>query len=299
MVKIEHNEMQSVLLQLDQAIYNHNQWFDSIIRTLICRLPHDRRDEAEDAYRQCRLGQWYYGEAPDSLRIHPGFIAIEGEHRSMHRQAANLLQTAVSGSTISSLDFDNFANSLERLRLQIYTLKRELEDTLYNLDPLTGANSRIGMLTRLRELQDLVKRNVQSCCIAMMDVDHFKAVNDTHGHLAGDQVLAASAGYLMEHFRPYDKLFRYGGEEFLVCMQNTDATTGYAVVERVREGLALNPIDCGSEGTLRITMSFGITLLDPDVSVEQSIERADKAMYAAKIAGRNCSRIWDPSMSVD
>jgi diguanylate cyclase (GGDEF)-like protein len=72
--------------------------------------------------------------------------------------------------------------------------------------------------------------------------------------------------------------------------------TGYEVMERLRQGLAATPIEYGGGATLHITMSFGIALLDPDVSVEQSIERADKAMYAAKAAGRNCTRIWDPSM---
>lgn len=296
MIKLNQNEMQAVLLQLDQAIYNHAQWYNSISRTLICGLPYDRRDVAKDAHRQCPLGQWYYSADPDKLRDHPGFIAMENEHENMHRLAAILLQLAASGAVISALDFDGFMNALERLRLQILSLKRELEDSFYNLDPLTGANNRIGMLTRLREQQAMVKRKVQSCCIAMMDIDHFKAVNDTYGHMAGDRILATSVHYVMEHFRPYDNLFRYGGEEFLVCMQNTNAAVGYEAVERVRQGLAATPLDYGGEHPIRITMSFGLTLLDPDVSVEQTIDRADKAMYAAKAAGRNCTRIWDPSM---
>jgi diguanylate cyclase (GGDEF)-like protein len=293
MINVEQHEVQAVLTQLDQAIYNHGEWFDSITRTLVCRLPHDHRDVADDAHRQCRLGQWYYGVAPETLRSHPGFIALEAEHRNMHQLAATLLQTAASGASISPLDFDGLANALERVRLQLYTLKRELEDALYNLDALTGANSRVGMLTKLREQLELVKRNVQACCIVMMDVDHFKAVNDTYGHGAGDQALAMSTRYVMAHLRPYDKLFRYGGEEFLLSMPNTDATTGYEVVERVRQGLAATPILYGDKATLQITMSFGLAMLDPDVSVEQAIDRADKAMYAAKAAGRNCSRIWD------
>ncbi len=214
----------------------------------------------------------------------------------MHQLAASLLQTAAYGSAVSSLDFDSFANALARLRLQLYTLKRELEDMLYNRDALTGANSRIGMLTKLREQHELVKRQVQACCIVMMDVDHFKVVNDTYGHLAGDRALAVSVRYVMTHLRPYDKLFRYGGEEFMACMPSTNTTTGHEVVERVREGLAATPIDYDGKAVLQITMSFGLALLDPDVSVEQSIDRADKAMYAAKAAGRNCTRIWDPSM---
>lgn len=141
MLKLAQNETQALLLQLDQAIYNHAQWYDSIVRTLICRLPYDSRDVAKNAHRRCRFGQWYYDDAHNTLRDHPGFIAIETEHKNMHRLAANLLQTAASGATIASLDFDHFANTLERLRLECYTLKRELEDSLLNLDALTGAKN--------------------------------------------------------------------------------------------------------------------------------------------------------------
>lgn len=295
MLNVEQSEMQAALLQLDQAIDNHGQWFDAINRTLICRLPHDKRDVAKDAHRQCLLGQWYYGAAHDGLRKHPGFTAIETEHKYMHKLAANLLQKSSSSVPISTLEFDSFANALKRLRLQMYSLKHELVEALYNLDALTGAHNRIGMLTQLREQHELVKRTVQSCCIAMLDLDHFKAVNDTHGHAAGDKVLAVAAHYVMEHIRPYDKLFRYGGEEFLICMQGTDAATGHEVVERMRHGLAAMPIDFGGDA-IRITISLGVTALAPDVSVEESIERADKAMYAAKAAGRNCTRIWVPAM---
>lgn len=299
MLNVTLEELQTIQLQLEQAIYNHNQWYESLTRILICRLPYDRHDVSKEAHRECRFGQWYYDHAPLGLREHSGFAAIEVEHRRMHELAAALLQASAVGTPISMLDYDNFANSIERLRLQIHTLKHELEDSLYNHDPLTGANSRIGMLTKLREQQELVKRHVQSCCIAMMDLDHFKAVNDTYGHVAGDRVLAASAHYLIEHLRPYDKVFRYGGEEFVICMQSAGLKIGYDLIERLRKGIAASAINYDGKDPIRMTASFGVTLLDPDVTVEQSVDRADKAMYAAKLAGRNCARIWDASMQVE
>jgi len=295
MLNITHDDLQSVLLQLDQAIYNHNQWYESLLRNLVCRLPYDSRDVEKDAHQKCRFGQWYYYHAPNELKNHPGFIAVETEHERMHRLAARLLMTKATGETIFLLDYESFNNSINNVRLQLQTLKHEMEDLLYNRDSLTRAYSRIGMLTNLRELQDFVKRNIQSCCIVMMDLDHFKSINDVHGHLAGDQVLAALAGYIMAHIRPYDKLFRYGGEEFLISMPHTDSKSGLNIIERLREGIAVSNIHYeGKE--IRITASFGLTLLDPDVSIEQTVERADSAMYAAKSSGRNCTRIWDPSL---
>lgn len=294
----EPHEIQDIIAQLDQAITSHAEWFDSLTRTLICHIPYEKKEVAGDAHRHCRLGQWYYSDVPAKLRKHPGFIALEEEHEAMHRLAGSLLLKAGSCESIPTEEFDQFAGSLGRLRLQIYTLKRELENELYNLDHLTGANSRIGMLTRLREQHELVKRQVEPCSVVMMDIDHFKQVNDNYGHAAGDKVLATAARFIMDHIRPYDKLFRYGGEEFLLCMQNTDEATAFDVIERLRAGLAEWPIDCGNGLVLRISMSFGLTQLATDVSVERSIEQADQAMYAAKAAGRNTTCIWQPAMAV-
>ena len=293
MKRISPDETHSAMQQLDQAIYNHQQWYKDLIRTLVCRLPHDQRDVAEDAHRQCRFGQWYYRYAAPGLRDYPTFQAMEGEHERMHQLAARLLNAATMGATVSQNDYDNFANTLDRLRLQIDTMRRELEDSLYNRDPTTGAESRIGMLTRLNEMLELVRRRVQHCCIAIMDLDHFKTVNDTYGHLTGDKVLAGAVRYLQENLRPYDKVFRYGGEEFLIALQNTDQQAALSLLERLREGLASSTLAQAGSEPIRVTASFGVAPLDPDVNVQVSMERADKALYEAKSAGRNRVQIWD------
>ncbi len=293
---VTRDELQGILAQLEQALYNHQQWHAALIRTLVCKLPGDRHDISPEAHQECRFGQWYYGKVPEKLRNHPGFIALGEEHQRMHQLAATLLMEARAGKTVATFDFDNFTNALDRLRLEIAALERELEDSLYNHDSLTGAITRFGILPTLREQQELIKRETQLCCIAMMDLDDFKAVNDLHGHLVGDQVLAETVHYIIEHLRPYDKVFRYGGEEFLLFLQHTDLALGYDMLERVRAGLAAMSVDIDGQTEVHITASFGLALLDPDTPVETSIDRADKAMYAAKSAGRNCVRIWEAGM---
>lgn len=288
---------QAVLKQLSQAIYSHEQWHKELIRTISCRLAHDLHDAAEDAHRHCRFGQWYYSVVDAVLRDHPAFQAVETQHERVHRFAAQLLRSAAAGAHASPDDYDNFANALDRLRLEIYTLKIEIEDSLHSRDPLTGAENRVGMLTRLREALELVKRHVGQHCIAMMDIDHFKTINDTHGHLVGDQVLAASASYMMEHLRPYDKLFRYGGEEFLISMPGVDLRSAQMAIDRIRLGLATTALASARGGEpVFATASFGITLLDPDAGAEESLDRADMAMYRAKSSGRNRVCLWDSSI---
>lgn len=293
---ITRDELQGMLAQLEQARFNHQQWYAALIRALACRLPGDQHDISPQAHQECRFGQWYYSEVPEKLRDLPGFIALGKAHKLMHQLAAKLLIEAKTGKPVSTFDFDNFSNSLDRMRLEISALERELENALYNHDSLTGAITRIGILPALREQQELIKRELQSCCIVMVDLDNFKVVNDIHGHLAGDCVLTASAHYIIEHLRPYDKVFRYGGEEFLLLMQHTELTPCYDMIDRLREGLASMPINFNGKKPIHITASFGVVLLDSDTPVETSIDRADKAMYAAKAAGRNCVRVWDEAM---
>ncbi len=297
MLNIDRQELQATLQQLDQAIYNHEQWAKELIRSIIVRLSYDNRDVADDAHRQCRFGQWYYSNPPQGLQDHPAFEAIGAEHRHMHQLAAKLLLIAEQETPVSPQDYDAFANSLGSLRLEINSLKQELEKTLNNRDALTGAENRMVMLTQLRELHELVKRGVQKCSIVIMDLDHFKAVNDTYGHPAGDRVLVAWVNHIKQHIRPYDRVYRYGGEEFLLSFPSTDLQTAQDIVERIRKGPSAIVVGVGKTKEVKVTASFGITMLDPSISVEASIIRADSALYAAKKAGRNRGCIWDPSMT--
>lgn len=291
-----HEEMHSALAALDQALRSHDQWCEALYATLICRLTPDLRDIDEEAHRKCRFGQWLYDSGLGNLSRHPGFAEVEGEHQRMHRAAATLLQSSLKGGSISLTDYERFSTSLKRMRLELLTIRHELEDALYYLDPLTGAASRIGMLTKLREQQHLVQRKIQSCCVVMMDVDHFKHVNDTHGHQIGDQVLSAVARCVGKLLRPYDRLFRYGGEEFLISLPDADLEEGHRIIERIREQLASLSHEADSGLMFPVTVSFGLTLLDPDAPVEQSLDRADKALYSAKRSGRNRTVIWDASL---
>lgn len=288
----EREELQDIIFQLEQALYNHQQWHNVIIRSLVCKLPSDKRDINADAHKECLFGQWYYETASEKLRQYPGFSALGEEHLHVHQVTTKLLVTINNGGTVSSYDYDDFANAIERMRLEISVLLRELGEQLYNHDALTGAFNRISLLPALREQQALVKRDVQLCSIVMFDLDYFKTINDQYGHSAGDCVLAGISRFVMENIRPYDKLFRVGGEEFLIFFQNTDIKLAFEIVERLRIGISEMQLNINENQFVNITASFGISSIDSDGSVEQSIERADNALYKAKNAGRNNTQVW-------
>lgn len=295
MSNLPPSQLQSILSHIDQALYNHEQWYKNVSRVLIAHLPADAPDLKGDAHLRCRFGQWYESADAAPLREFPTFVALGQAHEQMHHLAAGMLQRAHDNLSISSGQFDQFNNVLDRMRLEIQSLRSELSEMLQNRDPLTGARNRATLLSDLREQQALVRRGVQTCALAMLDLDHFKRVNDQHGHLAGDAALAATVQCIQTQLRPYDRVYRYGGEEFLLCLPNTDLATAAGTAQRLCAAIAALAIMVAGAGMaepLRVTVSIGVALLDADVPIEQSIDRADEAMYAAKAGGRNRVEQW-------
>jgi diguanylate cyclase (GGDEF)-like protein len=180
----------------------------------------------------------------------------------------------------------------DRKQAAIAALQREFQDALNKHDPVTGAITRFGILPTLREQQELVKRQAQICSIVMVDLNNLKAINDRYGHLAGDLALAGVAHHLIDGIRPYDKVFRYGGDEFLLCLQHAPLEFAVGLAKRLSQGLAAKTINIGNHKSINISAAFGVALLDADIPVETSIDRADKAMYAAKAAKGSGVQGW-------
>jgi two-component system cell cycle response regulator len=139
------------------------------------------------------------------------------------------------------------------------------------------------------------RREHVSTAILMCDLDHFKSVNDTYGHLAGDDVLKETAKRLLSSVRSYDFVGRYGGEEFLVVLNNCNPVFALARAEEIRKAIALKPIQT-SNGPVSATMSLGLLLSHEwgHRTVEELLQHADAALYAAKAAGRNCVKLACP-----
>ena len=153
-------------------------------------------------------------------------------------------------------------------------------------DPLTGAGNRIAMEQTLQREIDMSRRHVQALSVLMLDIDHFKRVNDSHGHSAGDDVLKAIAATIKAQLRNVDMVFRYGGEEFLVLLSNTGRDAAAMVGERLR--YATQAAEYYADGQLiELTVSLGCSTLLPGESADSLLRRADSALYVAKREGRN------------
>ncbi|SCX84269.1 diguanylate cyclase (GGDEF) domain-containing protein [Nitrosospira sp. Nsp13] len=129
-------------------------------------------------------------------------------------------------------------------------------------------------------------RSGSPLCVAMIDLDFFKKINDTHGHVVGDFVLKHVAGRIQAAVRDFDMVGRFGGEEFVIIMTSTHLELAKVIAERIRKGVMETPLHL-KELSIPVTISVGVAMLRPGERKETLIERADKAMYKAKEAGRN------------
>lgn len=156
-------------------------------------------------------------------------------------------------------------------------------------DPLTGLANRRHFHSVLERAIDVVARSGEPALLLMVDIDHFKSINDTHGHLAGDQVLQAVAKCLAGCIRPMDTVARYGGEEFAVVLPNCLVSVGQAVAERIRQTVESLTMMVGPVACVRATISIGGAYAPEWVRSTAAlwIERADNLLYRAKSEGRN------------
>ena len=156
-------------------------------------------------------------------------------------------------------------------------------------DPLTGLSNRRQFLSVLEREIDGVARSGEPALLLMMDIDHFKRINDTHGHMAGDRVLQAVAKCLARCIRPMDSVARYGGEEFTVVLPNCMVSVGEAVAERIRLTVESLTIPVSPVSSVRVTISIGGAYAPSWVrsTAPLWIERADNLLYQAKAQGRN------------
>ena len=190
-----------------------------------------------------------------------------------------------TGQRILSLE-DRLVEAREEMRFQA------------THDTLTTLWNRGVIVDLLRRELARSRRERVSTSILMCDLDHFKSVNDNYGHLAGDDILKETAKRLLASVRSYDFVGRYGGEEFLVVLNNCNPAYAFARAEEIRKGIAQRSMP-SSSGPVSITMSLGL-LLSQEWGcrpVEDLLQEADAALYAAKAAGRNCVKVASPKAS--
>jgi two-component system, cell cycle response regulator len=242
-------------------------------------------NEKLDGLRLCA-----YFRSLESTRDLPILVVAEPDDE---KKAVRALDLGASDIVIKPIDPEELSARVKtqvRKKRYLDALRARLDQSmeLAVTDQLTGLHNRRYMRAQLESFLKRSNMGGMPVSVLLCDIDHFKKVNDIHGHSAGDDVLREFGRRLSENIRPMDLACRYGGEEFVVIMPETTQGLAHAAAERLRVIMEESPFMIGRGDQLRVTMSGGVaTIVPPEDTVDALMKRADEALYRAKGNGRN------------
>jgi len=286
-----HAEIVARLQELDRALGDHAKWMARLNRQLICGGDADPRDLVPDAHMLCEFGLWFHGQAKDHLGSEPDYEAIAVAHKSMHGIARHLLQSKVDGREIAPDDYDALMAVSARFRQLLRQMEQRLMERMGAVDKLTGVWNRQAVHLRLAEEVERIQRTRHPCTLSYVDLDDFAKYNQQLGQAGGDELIQAVAAFLKTRLRAYDTLFRIKGEEFLLCLPNTDLDQAATMINRLREDLAETAFSVDGQ-PVTLTASFGVVALDPIFFIEEMLEQVERAQLIAKREGGNGMCVW-------
>ena len=276
---VDHDDIKNV--------QSGSEAFDEIAKQNFDLLVVSLNLQNEDGLRLCS-----HFRSNEKTRNWP--IIMIGENEDLNR-VAHGLEIGVHDYILRPVERNEL---LARVRTQVRRKRfqerlrstYEISLSMALTDSLTGLYNRRYLEVHMNKLLEKNRESRKSMAVLLVDIDHFKHVNDTYGHDVGDQILKVFAERLKYNLRPTDLVARLGGEEFTVILPDVRPERAYMVAERLRRSIANEPVKCKvAEGALEITTSIGGAIIDHENhTVEEALKRADKMLYEAKESGRDC-----------
>ena len=262
---------------------------DPVANAMCCHQVSHRQDTPCDSQTDpCTLKEVVARKAPVTVdHVH---YDAQGQERFVEVIAAPVFGEA--GEVIQVVESSRDITDRKRAEQALADANRRLEE-LATTDDLTGLWNRRHFLDLLCRECQRTARSGAPLAVAMVDIDHFKAVNDSHGHPFGDRVLAEVARTMRQAARATDLVARYGGEEFMVLMPEAGAADAVGAAERLRRRIAEQPVVDGDR-SVAVAVSIGVASLEGGADPTTLLRHVDEALYAAKQAGRNRTMVWTP-----
>jgi len=263
------------------------------LNNLAVHIQEHKKDEfVELDHTLCGFGKWLNSDAKNIIKDNSKYNTIIGLHKNLHLFAKKIYRY------LDNKEYHIFISYLERCEFISLSLGTELaliDNTQMNQqikkDELTGALNRNSLNGVFEHQYELTLATNNSFVVAMCDLDFFKKVNDTYGHVAGDKVLAHFVSIVKKHIRNSDIIIRYGGEEFIILLSSINKENGVTVLESIREDLQNSAVDYEKK-SINITVSMGIMEIRPEKLFKHSfidkyVNIVDEKLYTAKHNGRN------------
>ena len=287
-------EIDTILIELNKSIDAHYKWLVTMFRCVVSLDVTQPDIMGENSHCVCRFGEWLNNQSRYNEDDCSYVSKINATHEKMHLLGKELLLAIVEKRS-HPWHFDSFQDALLAFTSSVMDYKIYLLNIRSNIDVLTGLPGR-RMLDESfdRQLLDAEPLNLY---ILLLDIDRFKYVNDTYGHLVGDVVLRALASNLLSWTRYDEVAYRYGGEEFIIIIRTKTDEQACQAGLRLCRLIGQKKIPY-SDGEIAITVTAGITRVQPGETLDTALGRADRAMYQGKQTGRNRCMFMDENEQI-
>lgn len=280
-------EIDTTLIGLNQSTDAHFKWLVTVLRYVASKDVELMEITHEDAHQHCEFGQWLNAQLLEERGDRHYLLDISTHHRKVHFACQQII-TAIDARDVSSHSYDAFETALLGFTEALSLYKVHLLQLRTSYDALTG----LPLRRILDESFDAMNAGQEASGLYLMllDIDHFKKVNDNYGHLMGDAVLRSLALHLEDNVRRSESVYRYGGEEFIILLRAKSDREATAAAERLRRSTAEVSTVSG-EHTVRVTFTTGLSRVHRGEPLREVLERADMALYRGKQSGRNCTML--------
>lgn len=281
----KYKEIDTIIRGLNHATDAHFKWLVKVLRFVASRDVDLPEITCGEAHNHCEFGGWLNEQLASEGGDRNYLLDINKKHIVVHRACRQLI-TSLECESQQQLNFGLFETALLSFTDSLTRYKVHLLQLRTSYDALTGQPLRRILDESFDSMNAQYSEN--GLYLMLLDVDHFKKINDTHGHLAGDMVLRSLAINLEDNIRRDESVYRYGGEEFIILLKAENDRAATIVAERLRRVIAAVETVAG-EHRIRITFSAGLTRVHLDEPLREVLERADMALYKGKKSGRNCT----------
>lgn len=288
----EYRNIDATLAGLNKSSDAHFKWLVKILYCVANKKSVLPEVTDHDAYENCEFGLWLSAELNDERDDKSYLLEIYKKHEAIHHACRHLLKSLHRGE-MSADRFEDFSAALLTFNRSLAVYKVHLLQRRTSYDALTGLPLR-------RILDESFDNTVAEFAdhglyLFLLDIDHFKKINDSYGHLVGDDVLRSLSLQLEEGTRRNEPVYRYGGEEFIILLHAASDKEASIIAERLRESVAETEIRTG-EHRIHIAFSAGLTRIHAGEPLHEVLERADSALYHGKQTGRNCCVLVDKQL---
>jgi diguanylate cyclase len=281
-------EIDRLITELDAAVEAHISWTRRILRFLVLRTSPGEDVLAPMAHTICQFGNWYtanlpHFEAIDAQAAH----RVEQVHQAMHDAIRSICASMLAGEPGKDAELVAFEQSQSELLVLLARFKTSILSNAVRNDPLTGLPLRYGIEGDFALQQKDARRNRNLFYVALIDIDHFKRINDSFGHPVGDRVLRELADTMNRNLRGNEPLYRFGGEEFLWLMQCKSAGEAEQSARRLLSTIRTTPVPIAKDQSVTLTVTLGMAQVGDHEELASALERADVALYKGKETGRD------------